>query len=196
MRHLIYAIYNLKLLPKKYLFMSIYWYSGSCYLWLKSIKNKLMKKIIPVALFALFITSCGTMSKIKTTDVDNINKTGILAHPIIAEVEIKNTKIAGQYIMKSEQYKLNKEYGKNMAIADAVKKAGCDYLVHPMYEIIIETRNTTINVTGFPSKYKEFRKMLASDSTVIKLSQKSIINNESGTIEIDNTIVTKKKRKF
>jgi len=155
-----------------------------------------MKKTLIVAMFALFITSCGSMSKIKTTDVDSIDKTGILAHPIIAEVEIKNTKVAGQYIIKTEQYKLNKEYGKNMAIADAVQKAKCDYLVHPMYEIIIETRNTTINVTGFPGVYKEFRKMEARDSTILKMSQTSIIKTGSGMIEVDNTVVTKKKRKF
>lgn len=153
-----------------------------------------MKKTLIVAMFALFITSCGSMSKIKTTDVDSIDKTGILAHPIIAEVEIKNTKVAGQYILKTEQYKLNKNYGKNMAIADAVQKAKCDYLVHPMYEIIIETRNTTINVTGFPGVYTAFRKMEASDSTILKMSQTTLIKSGSGMMEIENDIFTKKRK--
>lgn len=144
-----------------------------------------MKRIIITCSALIALSACSSVSKIKTTDVDYIRKTGVLAHPLLAEVEVKNEKVKGEYLMKTASYTVNPKYGKNMAIADAIEKSNADYLVHPMYEIEKGSSKTTIKVTGYPGVYKEFRKIVPADSTVLKLGQAIPVNSTSGMIEIE-----------
>lgn len=156
-------------------------------------KTTKMKNLVIVVL-AIGLLACSAASKVKTTDVDYIRKTGIVSQPILAEVEIKNTKISGQYIMRTSDFTLNREYGKNMAIADAIQKGGADYLVHPMFEIVNKGTKTEINVTGFPGTYKNFRVITDADSTVLKLGFAMPVKVKTGMVEVAVPVKPKKNR--
>lgn len=158
-------------------------------------KQQNMKKLLACAALSLGLVACSSVSKIKTTDVDYIRKTGVISHPILAEVEIQNTKVSGQYIMRTADYAINPEYGKNMAIAHAIQQSGADYLVHPMFEIIKKTTKTEINVTGYPGKYKNFRNVTAADSTVLQLGMAVPVQMKTGMVEVGVPVKPKKVKR-
>ena len=157
--------------------------------------NKTWKNYKRCAALSIGLVACSSVSKIKTTDVDYIRKTGVISHPILAEVEIQNAKLSGQYIMRTADYAINPEYGKNMAIAHAIQQSGADYLVHPMFEIIEKTTKTEINVTGYPGKYKNFRNVTAADSTVLQLGMAVPGQMKTGMVEVGVPVKPKKVRR-
>jgi hypothetical protein len=153
-----------------------------------------MKKLF-IPILTLGLLGCAATSKVKTTDVDYIRKTGVISHPILAEVEIKKTKIEGIYVMRTTDFSINREYGKNMAIADAIQKNNADYLVHPMFDITHKGTKSEIKVHGYPGIYTNFRNITEADTTILKMGFAIPIQVETGLGEVKVPIKEKKRRR-
>jgi hypothetical protein len=145
-----------------------------------------MKKILFSLAGIAFLFSCTVTTKSKTADTDYVSKYGIVAEPMLAEVEIKNERVNGTYTLKTADHNANKAYGKNMAVANAIEKSDADYLVQPTFEIISGSFDTQIKVEGYPGFYKNFRPMTLADTAVIRLGYGIPVDAQAAPTEVEN----------
>lgn len=118
---------------------------------------------------AILFSSC-YVTKTKSAMSYDIYGNGVIQKPVICDLEVRESKVSGTSITHSS---IN-ESARQFAIADALEKANADVLIEPRFSS--ETRNgrTEITVTGFPAVYKNFRPVVASDSTLVRIGEKQI----------------------
>lgn len=122
------------------------------------------KNVSSLFLFAtlLVFSSCKTTS-ISTVSSD-IDGPTVIQKPVVADLEVKEVRVSGTATTKGS---MSEDQLKKMAVADALKKSNGDVLIEPRYEITASFRNTTVNVTGYPATYKNFRSMEAQDTIFV-----------------------------
>jgi hypothetical protein len=119
-----------------------------------------MRTILLISLVALLAASC-TTTKSTTTKSMDIYGSGVIQHPVIAELRVDKKKVTGMARSAGGQ---NVQTVKNNAIADALKTSGADILVEPIFETETSGSITYARVTGFPGYYENFRPAEARDS--------------------------------
>ena len=111
----------------------------------------------------VLVSSCKT-THVKFSSKDSasrqISETPILQTPLLVDLDVNETKVTGQFSGEN----ISLQYAKNMALADAVRKANVDVLVEPIFEVEVDDKATNVTVKGFPGKYKNFRKPELSDT--------------------------------
>lgn len=128
------------------------------------------------------ITSCKTTSI--TTVAADINGPTVIQKPVVADLDVKETRVSGTATVKGS---VSVDELKQMAISDALKKSNADVLIEARYEITSSFKQTTVNVSGYPGTYKNFRPMEAQDTMFI---QKVGLN----TTKVERQKVRKSKR--
>jgi hypothetical protein len=131
-----------------------------------------MKHLIPALLFIGSLTSCNPVKLITSKSTD-INGQGVIQKPVIVDLEVKENKVNGSTTSPTST---GIEQIKSMAVADAVKKSNADILVEPIYEIITVNGQTTVNVTGFPGTYRNFRPIKEEDIPLLKTGSTQLVN--------------------
>jgi hypothetical protein len=122
--------------------------------------------LICLSLVVLIATSC-TSKKSSTAKVRDVNGTGIIQYPVVAEMEVKKEKVMGKVEWRGGGASINTL--KEMAITDAVKKAEADLLIEPHFDIDIKGRKKNVTVVGYPAYYTKFRNALPSDTIIAQL---------------------------
>ena len=125
-----------------------------------------MKTNLLLFAFAALIFSSCTVVKTYTTKTTDIYGSGVIQKPVIVDLEVSENKVTGTATATAAK---SLDAVKNLAVSDALKKAGADVLVEPQFET--ETRGgvTTATVTGFPGIYKNFRAIQLDDVELLKV---------------------------
>jgi hypothetical protein len=131
-----------------------------------------MKKLSFLFLLPLALISCTTVRSITSKSMD-INQQGVIQKPVVVDLDVRETKVNGTATSPSG---LGENYIKSLAVADAVKKSNADILVEPMYEVITSNGQTTVNVTGFPATYRNFRMMKEEDVPLIQAGGSRVVS--------------------
>lgn len=116
-------------------------------------------QIVNVCVTVLILSSCAVTQK--TTKSDYVDGPNVIQKPVVADLQVTETKVSGTATGKRSQ---GVGDVKQMAIADALSKSNADVLIEPRYEIKTTFSMITVNVTGYPATYKNFRPMEASDT--------------------------------
>lgn len=111
--------------------------------------------------FALLFAASGCKSYSKTTVTTDVQGPVVIQKPVIADLEVQGVRVTGTATSKGST---SIEGLKQEALNDALTKSKADILVEPRYEIISSFNHSTVNVTGYPATYKNFRSMEASDT--------------------------------
>jgi len=122
--------------------------------------------IVLIAVAVLVFSSCSS-NKTITSKSSDIYGAGVVQYPVVAEMEVSQTKASGTVVWKGGGASINTL--KEMAISEAVKSANADVLVEPVFEIEVKGRKRTVTAKGYPAKYKSFRDALPSDTLVLKI---------------------------
>ena len=152
-----------------------------------------MKKIRNVIFIflAIFTVSCGSIFTTVDTNTVDIKDNGVVqSTPLITDLDIKSEKVEGTSVGSSTNTsKLRKE-----AVADAVKKAKADVLIEPTYTITTSGSKSTVTVVGRPANYKNFRKMVLADTTVLIVAESQLkeVKEVSPTKEKPESVEKKK----
>jgi len=122
---------------------------------------------IVVALLAAFGMVACLPTAIKSNMAKSINIYGTRAvpHPILADLIVDSVKASGT---ASAGALTNIEIVKRDAVENLLRSLNADILIEPRFESIVFRGNRTINVTGYPAKYKNFRTATPDDTTFIK----------------------------
>jgi hypothetical protein len=123
-------------------------------------------KILLFAITALIVSSCGTSTKTFTTKTTDIYGSGVIQKPVIVDLEVSEDKISGT-ATESASYGI--DAAKNLAVSNALKKAGADVLVEPQFETETSGGKITATVTGFPGVYRNFRPIQLDDVELLKV---------------------------
>ena len=122
--------------------------------------------LLHLLLLGSLLASCTTTRKVETAKTLDIYGPGVIQNPVIADLDVKETKVTGSAVGRSKET----EAVKNMALADAIKKANVDVLVEPSFVIENVGSKSTVTVTGFPATYSNFRKATPADSLMVEAS--------------------------
>lgn len=115
-----------------------------------------------ILLGAFMLTSCGTSGnfRIKSSDYQDINKGTIQQVNKLAEYKVETTKVTGTHDDQSgynvSTARQSMENAKQFAIANAIEKAKCDFLVNPLYDIEVSGTYIKVTVEGYPASYTAF----------------------------------------
>ena len=112
----------------------------------------------------LFFSSCAVLSKTETAKTTGIYGPGVLQYPVLADLDVKESKVTGTATGRSSAT----ADVKNLAVADAIKKANADVLVEPVFDLQTKGSTVTANVSGFPGTYKNFRPVSQSDLPMLE----------------------------
>lgn len=111
----------------------------------------------------VLFSSCGTTNRfrIKSADYLEINKGQIQQVNKLADYRVETKKVKGTYenqtgynVSTSRQ---SMENAKQFAIADAIEKAKCDFLVNPLYDLEVAGTFIKVTVEGYPASYTVFK---------------------------------------
>jgi hypothetical protein len=115
-----------------------------------------------LAIAVLLFVSCSVTQK--TTKSGYADGPNVVQKPVVADLQVSETKVSGTATGKRSQ-----GIGdvKQLAIADALLKSNADVLIEPRYEIKSTFSYITVNVTGYPATYKNFRPMEIGDTLFV-----------------------------
>jgi len=115
-----------------------------------------------------FLSSCTTSYNVrtKTAKIKYISSSSIYHRPIIADLDIKETKVTGIAISHGGQ---SVETVSSSAVANALRDAKADVLIDPIFDYEITNKKTTVTVSGYPGTYKNFRALEQKDVPLINL---------------------------
>ena len=158
-----------------------------------------MKKLVQIIFGAIFImvalTSCVALpSSARGAEVRivYINDSGIYHTPVIADLEVQQSKITGTASGRQSEF----EQLKVLATENALSKTNADVLVEPRYSWEIAGYDKmTMQVTGYPATYKNFRSISELDSLFIRNNRYlNTINRADTPKEDDSAKATKSKK--
>ncbi|HIV32704.1 MULTISPECIES: hypothetical protein [unclassified Alistipes] len=86
----------------------------------------------------------------------------------VSDLEVSETKVTGICTGKDGKY-LSKKVKEQNAIAEALKKTGADILVEPQFTYTYDKKGrlTTVEVSGYPARYRNFRSLTKEDAEAI-----------------------------
>lgn len=150
-----------------------------------------IKFIITYFAASAFLTSCivpAIMSKTaKTKDVR-----GSLVHvPVIADLDVKGAKVTGSFTTTLQMPDI--ENAKAMAVAAALKSSEADILVEPSYSFTKVGTSTTVEVTGYPGTYKNFRSATKEDLIWIHSTAQPGVTKSEDVTKLESAPVTPAK---
>lgn len=131
-------------------------------------KNSFFAKLIVAGLIVVSATACKTTSH--TTVTSDVAGPTVIQKPVVADLEVGEARVKGTATAKGST---PISEVKELAVLDAVTKANVDVLVEPRYDITKSFRKVTVDVSGYPAKYKNFRPMEAQDTIFIDNTQLS-----------------------
>jgi hypothetical protein len=132
----------------------------------------------------IILSSCQVI-RTRTAKATDIQNNGIIQKPTIVDLEVNSTKVIGTANSAGNQ---TLEAIKNSAISDATKKANCDLLVEPIYEIETNAGVTKVTVIGYPATYKNFRPMVEDDIKLIQIGSIKKVNTSDSPIKKRSSI--------
>lgn len=158
-----------------------------------------MKKIIPVLLGVLTLSSCSIHRQItkdtKAHDPEvNAASFGMVIKPIVADLKVESAK---QSVTYTADLKLPLSELKNNAMDLFLSTHKCDYVVDPVFSRVSSVDNSIlsdikITVTGFPASYS---KVYQVDSLPKSVMQYSSISLPVKRVEYINSITEETKGK-
>lgn len=118
------------------------------------------KSLIYFAAVTMFMGSCASsMHKYSSSPFIDIEEPEIQGYPLIADLNISKEKVKGTATMGySSGIGAPIEECKRSAIGNALIASEADVLIEPFYIIETTESSVTVQVSGFPAKYKNFRK--------------------------------------
>ncbi len=118
------------------------------------------KAIIYFVAIAMYFGSCITpMNKYTSSPHIDIEEPEIQGYPLMADLDISKEKVKGTATMGfSSGIGAPIEECKRSAIGNALISSDADVLIEPFYIIETTESSVTVMVSGFPAKYKNFRK--------------------------------------
>ena len=123
-----------------------------------------MRQILLLAI-AVCMASCATIKPVETAKYMNIYGPGVLHNPVIADLDVKNTKVTGT----ATGYATDRKALEVEAIAAAIKGAAADLLVEPSFAMeSAGGARIQVTVTGFPANYQNFRPATQADLPLIE----------------------------
>ena len=126
-----------------------------------------MKNFILFIIGSISIISCQVVNKSAQVKTANINGPKITQVPTLADLSVKETKVTG----KSEGSSTSTLSAiKSLAVSDALKKSNADVLIEPRYNFLQTSTRITVEVSGYPASYKNFRPMEVKDTTLVQYS--------------------------
>lgn len=117
----------------------------------------------------LLLCSCSRVVKTGTTRTTDINGAGILHKPVVADMEVRETKVSGSALGRKKD---GMESVRQAALKDALQKSNADVLVEPSYETECKGKKINATVSGWPANYKNFRTIKTEDIDLLKAGKK------------------------
>ncbi len=118
-----------------------------------------MKKFkLVLIVMTVFISSCSVLktNSIKTMDIYD---TGVIQNPVLVDLDVNETKVAGTAKGDKDDFKLIKQ----AAILNALETSKADVLIEPRFKAETYRGITTVTVTGYPAMYINFRPLTRDD---------------------------------
>lgn len=113
-------------------------------------------------------TSYETVTRKATAKTRFISQSGISETTMVTDLEVDNHKVSGSFSGTN----VNEESAKSLAVANALKNANAEVLVEPLFEIEIRNyKDITVQVQGYPARYKNFRTPGTEDSLLLGLKR-------------------------
>ena len=115
---------------------------------------------------ALAVTSCQTVRQTASTaDIE----THVVQYPTVADIDIKPQRITSTetWFWNPFDRTTTKQRKENL-IYDMVVKNDADVLIEPQIRLVKSGLERTLTISGFPAKYKNFRKASEADLIAIK----------------------------
>ncbi len=143
---------------------------------------------------SIFLSACQVAHKSASIGVEDIKKSGfVMAKPLISEIEVENQKIEGRAAISNNLYARSsggpQTAAMNLAVIDAIKKANCDIIVQPVYEIENSGTYTTAVVRGFAARYKAFREITPQDTAAFNmryaLDRTSAVRDRENSVNLE-----------
>lgn len=119
-----------------------------------------IKSLFYIVTISTVMFSCVTrMNKYSSSPHIDIEEPEIEGYPLMADLSISKEKVKGTATMGfSSGIAAPIEECKRSAIGNALISSESDVLIEPFYIIETTESSVTVQVTGFPAKYKNFRK--------------------------------------
>ncbi len=123
-----------------------------------------MKKFLLFVAVAFAMASCSTTKQ--TATYRNVDVANPFTTPVVADLEVSSTKIRYEYEPSKVVARAGKDNVLNMAISRALYQNGnADVLVslETMVKYNSSGKVTSVIITGYPAKYKNFRTATAAE---------------------------------
>lgn len=117
-----------------------------------------------------FIASCATTEESGTVRTTESYGSGVIQHPVIGELEVNTEKVTGESTTTSGESVSNL---KGDALRDAKQKSHAHVIVDPSFDVEASGRDRTVQVTGFPATYTNFRPVTDDDLPLIEAGELS-----------------------
>ena len=140
-------------------------------------------KLTLIIIGAVLLSSCSTSFRIKSADQLDINNGIIQQVTKIAEYDVEPSKVPGSYTGEYDRKLANRsiQLAKELAVGDAISRGKCDFLIGPVYDISVTGRSITVNVTGYPAHYKDFKTQTVSDTAQLVVNQHVVVPTSNQT---------------
>jgi len=130
--------------------------------------SKSSKTVLGTIFIIVLMSSCATVSTTRQSweeaKLSYIKDTGVFHIPVIADLDVSQTKIRGTASGSSDTMQLLRV----RAINNALSTNDADVLLEPRFSFDTTGSRTTVTVTGFPASYKNFRHITEQDSLLLK----------------------------
>lgn len=137
---------------------------------------------------AILIITAGCKSYSKTSVTTDVSGPTVVQKPVIADLDVEENRVIGTASGKGSE---SIDVLKQNALNNALDKSKADVLVEPRYEIITSRKQSTVNVSGYPATYKNFRPMVVSDTIFVgkttampATSPRVMVKNNKRTLKI------------
>jgi len=128
--------------------------------------NRFIKIVMLILATTVLFTGCVTVTSrtlAEEAKIAYMRDTGVFHIPVIAELEVSQTKITGTASGTNENFELLRVRAVNNALA----ANNADVLLEPRFSYESTARGMTVRVTGFPANYKNFRSITERDTVLI-----------------------------
>lgn len=129
--------------------------------------------ILLIAAVALLSTSCTT---VRSTSATASVETAVLQYPTVADLDISPTKVSRTTQWGIEIFcKVSEKVRKENLVAELLADAGADVLLEPQFIVKRSLLGTnSITVTGYPAKFRDFRKATEADLEALKAAYPTV----------------------
>jgi len=110
------------------------------------------------------MASCAPVMTASTTKTLDIYGAGVVQKPVIADMDVKITKITGTATGGAA----NLEALKAEAVTNALKEAKADVLIEPQYDTQAKGMKATVTVTGYPATYTGFHQITKEEIPLLE----------------------------